>query len=181
MNPRSLSQSDLSILIFESAARHGLPTWLVRAIVSVESGGNPWAWNPEPAYRYLWDVRAQKPFRRLTHIEATVKTPPPDFPAIAGDRDQEWWAQQASWGLMQVMGAVARELGFTGPYLTELCDPLLNLELGCLHLSLLRDRYLARWGWPGVIAAYNAGTPRVLVDGRFSNQDYVDKIYKKKE
>jgi hypothetical protein len=63
--------------------------------------------------------------------------PPKDFPYLAGDRDQEWWAQQASFGLMQLMGGLARELGFKGAYLTALCDPDLNLQIGCKHLSAL--------------------------------------------
>jgi hypothetical protein len=128
---------------------------LVRAIIQVESGGNPWAWNPEPRYRYLWNVKTKRPFRQLTVSESLNENPPADFPIHGGDRDQEWWGQQASWGLMQVMGAVAREQGFSGIYLTELCDPVTNLTSGCAHL-----RGLLKWAnndIPQAVAGYNAG------------------------
>src|SRR5688572_17064220 len=94
------------------AIEHGLPATLVFGVCAVESSDNPYAWNPEPKYRYLWDVRRNKPFRALASYEVDSKVPPSDFFGKSGDRDQEWWAQQASWGLMQVMGAVARERGF---------------------------------------------------------------------
>jgi soluble lytic murein transglycosylase-like protein len=124
-------------LIVSTATARGLSPNLVEAFVLQESSGNTWAWNPESAYRYLWDVRAQRPFRLLTLAERASEIPPDDFYSVAGDRDNEWWAQQASWGLLQIMGALARELGFVGPFLTELCDPAINLRLGCLHLSRL--------------------------------------------
>ena len=37
--------------IRDAARKHALPAGLVAAIVAVESGGNTWAWNPEPGYR----------------------------------------------------------------------------------------------------------------------------------
>jgi hypothetical protein len=142
-------------LIQQAAGGAGISADLVEAIVRVESEGNPFAWNPEPRYRYLWNVWTKAPFRAVTEAELTSKVPPRDFPALAGDHDQEWWGQQASWGLMQVMGAVAREEGFSAPYLPELCDPAANLIVGCRHLRglvLWADGDLAQ-----TAAAYNAG------------------------
>lgn len=164
--------------ITAAASRHGLPPDLVTAIVAVESAGNPWAWNPEPRYRYYWDVRTNTFFRAPSPQELASERPPADFRALGGDPDQEWWAQAASWGLMQVMGAVAREYGFEAPYLTKLLDPLPNLEYGCRHLARLRNRYLRQHGWDGVIAAYNAGSPRKSEAGLWGNQPYVDKVRK---
>lgn len=138
-----------------AARARALETDLVEAIVRVESSGIPWAWNPEPAYRYVYDVRAQRPFRKLTSEEASAKRPPADFFPLAGDPDQEWWAQQASWGLMQVMGALARELGFRGPYLTQLVDPATNLAYGCRQLALLMT--WAEGDLRKAVGAYNAG------------------------
>lgn len=160
--PRRLTMYDMHIqaLVKQAAFSHGLPVALVEAVVTVESGGNPYAWNPEPAYRWLVDVRTGKPFRELTAYEAKSMYPPRDFHALAGDADQEFWGQQASWGLMQVMGAVAREHGFKGAYLTELCDPATNLEYGCKTLAALWDRYFARGGWQWVVWSYNAGNPK---------------------
>ncbi len=163
-------------LIATAASRHELPSELIAAFVAVESGGNAYAWNPEPKYRYLWDVKRNRPFRVLTHAEIEDEVPPSDFPCIVGDRDQEWWGQAASWGLMQVMGAVARECGYRQPYLPQLCDPADGIEFGCRHLAALKARFFAAQGWDGVIAAYNAGSPRRDAQGAFINQVYVDRI-----
>lgn len=157
------------------AARHSLPAVLVAAIVAVESNGNTWAWNPEPRYRYFWDVKRNAPFRALSAAERVSEKPPADFRGLAGDPDNEWWAQAASWGLMQVMGGVARERGYRGAYLSALCDSQAGLEYGCLQLAYLRRRYFAAWHWGGVIAAYNAGSPR-LIGEEYENQRYVDKV-----
>lgn len=154
---------------------HQLPEQLVRAMVHVESSGDEFAWNPEPKYRYLWDVRANKPFRALSTIEVASEMPPADFPTDAGDRDAEWWGQQASWGPLQVMGAVAREHGFKGHF-PRLCSTALGIDIGCKHLARLRDRFLRSHGWAGVVAAYNAGSPRMAGGGGFVNQAYVDKV-----
>jgi soluble lytic murein transglycosylase-like protein len=162
--------------ISSAAKTFDLPTVLVEAIVLVESGGDPNAYNPEPRYAYFWDVHTNLPFRKLTNKEVDSKTPPPDFKCLAGDPDQEWWAQQASWGLMQIMGAVARENGFIEPFLPELADPGKNLYIGCKYLKKLKGRWYQQYGWPGVVAAYNAGMPRKGFSGSFLNQHYVDKV-----
>jgi hypothetical protein len=142
-------------LIRSVAHLHGIDPILVQAVVQKESSYNTWAWNPEPHYRYLWDVRKNRAFRTLTPLERTNETPPTDFPILAGDRDQEWWGQQASWGLMQVMGAVAREHGLRAPYVTVLCDPQTGLEYGCKHLAKLLKR--AQGDEQRALSAYNAG------------------------
>jgi hypothetical protein len=146
---------DLEMAIGKAAIKHQLEIGLVRGVVHVESSGDPHAWNPEPRYAYLWDVRHWRPFRRLNGHEAASCMPPADFPTLAGDRDQEWWGQRASWGLMQVMGAVAREHGFRGPYLTALCQVETGLHYGCLHLArLLRG---AKGDVGLALARYNGG------------------------
>lgn len=137
-----------------TAAKHGLEPNLVEAIVLTESGGNPYAVKPEPFYPYLFNVRTNKPFA-VTREQAAAKTAPVEFPALAGHRDQEWWGQQQSWGLMQVMGAVARELGFRGPYLTQLTEVMTGLHYGCKHFA-------AQLAWAKnrtdlALGAYNAG------------------------
>lgn len=159
--------------ILIAASSFKLDPDLVAAQVQVESGGRAWAWNPEPAYRYFWDVKASAPFRKVTTLEALSENAPQDFPCLAGDKDQEWWAQQASWGLLQIMGAVAREHGFKGLYLTELCDPVINLTLGCKHLSELLD--WAKGNTTQALAAYNGGKGgnNALP---FRNQVYADRV-----
>lgn len=149
-------QTNVIEAIKATAALHRLDAMLIMRVVIVESAGNPWAWNPEPRYRYFWDMRVNRPFRTITAEEQRDEFPPIDFRAISGDNDQEWWAQQASWGLMQVMGAVAREHGFRGSYLTELLESVTGLHYGCLHLGAM-----LRWADGDVeraLAAYNGGT-----------------------
>lgn len=146
---------------------------LIASFIMVESSGNPWAWNPEPPYRFLWDVKHAKPFRPLTVAERVSEVPPKDFPGWKGaDPDAEWWGQQCSWGLMQVMGGVARERGFKGTFLTQLSDPEINLWTGSRHLAALARRYTG----DDLYAAYNAGSPRRVASGAYENQGYVDKI-----
>lgn len=165
--------SEIKQLASIAAQQNGLQPELVLGIIEVESGGDTFAWNPEPHYRYLWDIARSKPFRALTADERTSETPPRDFPCPPGvDRDAEWWGQQASWGLMQVMGAVAREMGYAGRHLPGLCQPATGLAVGCIYLS----RLVRRYGKPEpAVAAYNAGSPRIIA-GKFENQQYVDKV-----
>jgi soluble lytic murein transglycosylase-like protein len=146
-------------LIENAAGAHGLPARLVAAVAGVESGGNSWAFRYEPQF-----------YARHVAQDASVKAVAPC------SLDSERAARATSWGLMQVMGATARGLGFTGAFLNALCDPATGLEYGCRLLARLRDQYKERHGWPGVVAAYNAGSPRKDASGRFSNQSYVDKI-----
>lgn len=160
--------------IEEAADTHRLEPALVKALVWKESSGNPWAWNPEPSYRYLWDLRRARPFRPLSELEIASEIPPPDFPTFPGVlADAEWWGQQASWGLCQVMGAVAREHGMDVPFLTALCEPKVGLEYGCRHLRGLLDRY--KGSVEQALAAYNGG-PGAAAKRPFPNQGYVDYV-----
>ena len=167
----------MEALIHDTAAAKGLPPEVIRALVIKESSCRPWACRAEPKYRYLWDVRLRRPFRRRSDQELLSKRAPADFPAPPYvSRDTEYWCQQMSWGYMQIMGAVARECGYTGDFLGGLYEPAVNIEIGCRHLLGLSRRYLATAGWPGVVAAYNAGSPRVLESGQYANQAYVDDV-----
>lgn len=145
---------------------------LVCAIIDVESSWNPYAWRPEPGYRWLWDSKNNKPFRRVTTEEMSRCVAPDDFP----NGNQEWWGQRSSWGLMQIMGAVAREYGFSEAFFPELCDPETNIRYGCKYLQRLHKRYGDQHGWIGAVAAYNAGTV-IFKNGKLINQQYVDKVF----
>jgi len=170
-----------------AAAGHALDPYLLAALVEQESSGDQDAWNPEPRYRYFWNVRTGAPFRRVSDLELAAKFPPKDFPALAGDPDNEWWGQQASWGLTQIMGAVAREHGFKGKYLPRLCsDPALNLDLGAAHLAgnikwaaglyvgleSERQAVSTRAG----LAAYNGGRTGNAPTGPLHNRAYADEV-----
>src|SRR5258708_9578726 len=60
-----------------------------------------------------------------------------------------------SWGLMQVMGQVAREFGFAEESLPELCDPATGVDVGCLVLAKRLAR--ARGDVPAALLAWNGG------------------------
>lgn len=156
------------------ASSLGVPLDMILGVIDVESSGDPWAWNPEQRWMYFWDFRRGKPFRAVTIAELSDEYPPADFSHPDGvDADAEWWGQQASWGPMQVMGAVAREIGFTGRFLTALCDPAIGIWAGTMCLK----GHLKRWGDREMaLSAYNAGSPK-LAKGtqQFANQVYVDK------
>lgn len=141
--------------IRQAAFNHGLPSALVEAIVEVESGGEIYAARYEPGYR--WTVPKAKRPANCTQTTEDIM-------------------QCTSIGPMQVMGAVARELGHAG-WLGMLHSWDQGLDYGCAHLSRLKARYFGRYGWPGVVAAYNSGSPRKSEKtGLWVNQQYVDKI-----
>lgn len=125
----------------------GLKPSLVRAIVQVESSGNPKAIRYEPAF-----------------YERYVKG--------KGYQATEAHLLSSSWGLLQVVGLVARELGYE-EHLSFLLLPELGLFWGCRKLAELATKYPDE---QETIAAYNAGSPRRLKDGTFVNQEYVDKV-----
>jgi hypothetical protein len=155
-------------LIISTADRFAVPRPIVLAIVEHESTIDPWAWNPEPKYRYLWNVLASRPFRKLTPAEEASEIPPADFFAYKGvPRDAEWWGQQASWGPMQVMGAVAREHGFMGRFLSQLCDPPVGLEYGCRHLAKYLKKY--KESFPA-LEAFNGGPGGVGHNAKYANE-----------
>ncbi|WP_421793441.1 transglycosylase SLT domain-containing protein [Hydrocarboniphaga effusa] len=157
-----------------AADRWSIPRELVLAICKTESSFDPFAMRFEPDYRYLFDTRAKKPYRVRAEDMSTDRAPA-DFQAPAGlavTAHSEWIAQQTSFGLMQTMGAVAREYGFEG-YLTALCDPYFSCDIGCRLLADLVRRNFAKYGWPGVLSAYNTGTA-TSKDGKA----YSDKVFR---
>lgn len=132
-----------------------VPPALVLGVIHTESGGNPDALRFEPGYRYLFE--------------------PASYAKLHGwTKETEETLQKFSYGLMQIMGAVAREQGFKlHPKL--LLVPTINLSWSLLHFWSLKQRF---GGWPEAVAAYNWGHPaRTLLGGKFKNQDYVDKVF----
>lgn len=83
----------------------------------------------------------------------------------------------ASWGLMQLLLATAREV-MKDPNLTitQLTQPRVNIEAGTRFLSQLWTRF---GNMKDAIAAYNAGSPRINPKtGKYVNQEYVDNVLK---
>lgn len=154
-----LIPKDLELCVEAHAKQLNLPIAILMGVVLTESSGR---WSPtrhEPAYRYVWDCEKNAPFRKLTKEEATCSTPPKDFPGqgMVSDSKEEWNNQRTSFGPMQVMGAVARELGFKKD-LTTLGSHL-GVEYGMKHFHNLYRRFYAKNGITGVIEAYNRGSP----------------------
>jgi soluble lytic murein transglycosylase-like protein len=102
--------SNLVALAKQTAGKYALDPALVCAICEQESSWNPWAVRYEPAF-YLHYVMPQ---RGLTSTEA--------------------YGRAFSYGLMQVMGEVAREEGYKED-LPALFDPETGLDAGCNHFK----------------------------------------------
>src|SRR6266568_4544197 len=118
---------DLVALAHRAAEAHALWPELVCAIVEQESAWNPWALRYEPAFyeKYIaTSLAARRPDPQASRLVALTS------PAIPND-PTESRARAFSWGLMQVMGQVAREYGFADASLASLCDPAVGLEIGC--------------------------------------------------
>ena len=102
--------ADLLALARTAATNHSLDAPLVCAVIEQESAWDPHAIRYEPAFR-------------------TRYVAPLGLPLT------EEVARSISWGLMQVMGQVAREHGFGGKFLSALCDPATGLDIGCAVLN----------------------------------------------
>ena len=98
-------------LVGKWAVKYGLDVAIVCAVCEQESGWNPWAMRYEPAFydRYI------APMTGLTNTEMV--------------------ARSTSYGLMQVMGQVAREFGYRNQFLSEMCDPDTGVAIGCQKLA----------------------------------------------
>lgn len=148
---------EIETAIASAAIAHSLDANLIRAICNTESAFITWRtrFEPEGYARGSYFVSYRDWASKLGLSEPTEGT-----------------QQYTSWGLMQIMGFSARELGFDG-YLTQLCDPILGLAYGCLKLKRLFVRYGVE---EDVIAAYNQGDNRKTPGGMFQNQTYVDAV-----
>lgn len=143
------------------AADHRIEPALLAAFVWQETRGRQWATRYEPlSGRYVTEAAR---FAKLTGVTEATETV----------------QQMTSFGLLQVMGFKARELGFRGA-LPELCQADVGLELGCCLLKHLAVVYGAHDFVDGpqtfdeaVAASFNAGSPRRGPDGHWVNAEYV--------
>lgn len=104
-----MNQDQLIALAKQIAVEYGLPPEMVCAVCEQESSWNPTAWRYEPAFydRYIAPMTGLSP--------------------------TEMHGRAFSFGLMQIMGEVARELGYVGDLL-ELAAPETAIEYGCKKL-----------------------------------------------
>ena len=105
--------SELIPIARQIAISHQLDPTLICAIIEQESGWNPHAIRYEPAFFAKY----------VAPLFTNNKVVPPT--------NTEAYSRAISWGLMQVMGQSARECGFAGQFLSELCDPSTGIETGC--------------------------------------------------
>ena len=82
----------------------------------------------------------------------------------------------ASWGLMQILLATAKEtLGNNNLTITQLLNPPTNIEAGTKYLAKQLKRY--NGNMMDAIAAYNAGTAKKNANGVYTNNAYVQAVY----
>ena len=127
-----MTRDDMILLADTVARAHGVDPALVKAVCHYESANwQTWATRFEPRF-----------------FERYIKT-------MKGISISEMHARATSWGLMQVMGQVAREYGFAGRFLAELCDPATGIEYGVRKFG----RELARNSGDirKTLLAYNGG------------------------
>lgn len=130
----SVNQAHLE-LVHTAARLYNLDPALICAVIEQESNWYIYAARYEPKFftRYI------KPLVD----SGTIKTP------------TEAVNRAVSFGLMQVMGQVAREFGFKGQSLFELCDPAIGIDMGC---KVLRAKIDSKGGdITAGLLAYNGG------------------------
>ena len=118
-----MTKDELVTLAKAKAREHVLDPALFCALVETESGWKPWAARYEPGFKK----------RYIDPIESIER-----FGSISYATEREHRA--TSFGLCQVMGQVARELGCKLHSLVQLCDPETGLEYGAKRLKKALDR-----------------------------------------
>jgi len=147
-----LSKEQLEPIIDKYSEKYRLSKNLIYSVIMVESAGDPYAVRYESHWKY---VLHPDTFAKIAKISL----------------DTEIFLQKCSYGLMQVMGTVARELGYRDNLL-KLHDPDLAIDLGSKKLRQLSDKYMTT---DDVISAYNQGIPKKN-GPLYVNQDYVTKV-----
>lgn len=142
-------------IIIRNADKVSLDPLLIGAIIMQESAGHIWTARHEPNVKYSYMPQT---YSKALNISL----------------DTELAFQKTSWGLMQLMGFKAREIGFDA-FLPQLLLPSVNIEYGCKAMSLFCNKYPKL---NDAIASYNAGSPRYLASGKYVNQNYVDGVNK---
>lgn len=118
-------QEKIYSLVQGVANRVMLEPALVCALIEQESRFNPWL------------NRYEMGFENSERYGPVVRRDAAEFVKTATfwvSLETEVKNRCCSWGLMQVMGQTARELGFTGP-MAKLCDVEVSLWYGTLLLS----------------------------------------------
>jgi hypothetical protein len=147
----------LGKIINKHALTYGLNPTVVGGLIMQESGGNIWAFRYEPGF-----------YRK--YLEGKPLT---NFVPKSITKQSEQIARAFSYGLMQIMGQVAREYGFNSESLMGLLDPENNIQYGCMILGrkLLQQTGTEEERYRRALLRYNGG----------GDPGYPDKIFKRIE
>lgn len=147
-------------IIERTATIHCIDPKLLMALVWQETRGDTWA------CRYEKNIFDRHLFY-MTQVNSK---------ALNITLQTEMTFQATSWGLMQILGVVAREEGFDG-HLNKLSLPEYGLPMAAKHFGRLLDRYK---NTDDAIAAYNAGNAKDrdphAPGTQYSNADYVRQV-----
>ncbi len=153
------SQYSLPVpLIKAISVEKSVPASLIAAIIIAESGGRKYAAQYQPRYQHTYRTNEFAKDLGITPVTELIH-------------------QKTSVGLMQIMFATARHMGYRGHY-AAFYDPETNIRYGTEYLRRLIQRH---GNLKDAISSYNQGQPFKDQHGRYRNQDYVDKILKLKE
>jgi soluble lytic murein transglycosylase-like protein len=141
-----VTPSELKPLIIKYAAKHKLKPEIVYGVIKKESTFDEFAVRFEPHYKWLVTPSKVKPITCSLATEENL--------------------QKTSFGLMQCMGGLLRELGYWGWLSAILADPEMQIDYGCKYLA----KQIGKYGELRGISAYNAGSPTG------SNAEYVSKV-----
>jgi len=142
-------------IINAAATSHGLDRRWIAAIIQKESGGDTWAVRYEPNWKYEFHTLEMAKKSRTTV-------------------DTQRQLQKFSYGLMQVMGTVAYELGLRENPMKLCADPERGVLYGCLILARLKKRYPL---YEDIFSAYNAGSAIKINNGiRINQLTYVNPV-----
>ena len=147
--------SHIAGIVHKWSDAYNLKPEVVAAMIVQESSGNPVAAREEPGFynRYIKD----KPLNGYVPTKVTLPS--------------EKRLRSFSFGLMQLMGNTARELGLKNEFLFVLFDPDINISLGCKLLKQLLDKQPLHLGemerYRKALLAYNGG----------GDPDYPDKVF----
>ncbi|RMD45739.1 MAG: lytic transglycosylase domain-containing protein [Aquificota bacterium] len=134
-------------------------TPVILGIINTESSFNPLACRFEPEWKYL-------------------KTPSYFAKKLGITADTEIVFQKISWGLMQVMGSVYRELGYTGHLNALSTDIERQIRYGINHFfrfySYYKDLYKAILGYNRGYAVKEEDVKLALLD----EHSYLSKVLK---
>lgn len=151
-----MDKKQLVQIVELEAATQKLDPILLLAICTHESSFDPFRAKTEASYRWL-----SLPNGHALRLGITYET--------------EVALQSISYGLMQIMGATARQFGYNGQLAELAGNPSISLHFGTLYLQHCLKLYPKL---EDTISAYNAGHPEEIANGIYRNQSYEDAVKK---